>query len=82
MANLKRLFIQQKHAMRIISNKGKLEHTKQLFQSNKILNVHKLNILNVATFMCKVNQKPAPNVFLSRFQKNPIIFTQLIFRFS
>ena len=43
--------------------------TKQLFQSNKILNVYKLNILNVATFMCKVHLKAAPNVFLSRFQK-------------
>ena len=50
-------------------NKGKFEHTKQFFQSNKILNVYKLNILNVATFMYKVNQKSVPNVFLSMFQK-------------
>ena len=28
--------------MRIICNKGKFEHTKQLFQSNKILNAYKL----------------------------------------
>ena len=54
--------------MRIICNKGKSEDTKQFFQSNKILNVYKLNILNVATFMYKVNQKTTPNVFLSRFQ--------------
>ena len=45
------------------------EYTKRLFQSNKILNVHKLNILNVAIFMYNVNQKTAPNIFLSRFQK-------------
>ena len=53
----------------MICNKGKFEHTKKLFQSNKILNVFKLNILNVATSMYKVNQKTTPNVFLSRFQK-------------
>ena len=33
--------------------------------------VRKLNILSVATFLFKVNQKTAPNVFLSRFQKPP-----------
>ena len=31
--------------MRIICNKGKLKHTKQLFQPNRIINVSKLNIL-------------------------------------
>ena len=63
--NFKKLSSQQKHAMRIICNKGKFEHTKQLFQSNKILNMYKLSILNFATFMYKVNEK----TFLSRFQK-------------
>ena len=57
------------HAVCIICNKGKFEHTKQLFQSNKILNVYKSNNLNVATFMYKVNQKTAPNIFISKFQK-------------
>ena len=69
MTNLKELSSQQKDAMRIICNKWKFEHTKQLFQSNKILNVYKLNIVNVATFLYKVNPKTAPNIFLSRFQK-------------
>ena len=55
--------------MRIICKKEKFKHTKQLFQPNKILNVYKLVILYVAAFMYKVNQKTAPNVFLSRFQK-------------
>ena len=70
MTNFKKLSSQKKHATRIICNNGKFEHTKQLFQSNKILNVYKLNILNVASFMYKVNQETAPNVFLSRFQNS------------
>ena len=40
LTNLKILFSQQKHAMHIICNKGKFEHTKQLLQSNKIIHVH------------------------------------------
>ena len=66
--------------MRIISNKGKFENTKQLLQSNKILNVYKLNILNIATYMY-VNQKTTRNDFLSRFQKSsrfyPTRFSEL-----
>ena len=60
--NLKELSSRQKHAMHIFCNKWKFEHTKQLFQSNKILNVYKLNIVNVTTFMYKVNPKTAPNI--------------------
>ena len=73
MTNLKRLSSQQKHAIRIICNKGKFEHIKQLFQLNKILNVYKLNILNVATFMYKVNQKTATNTFHSSFKNRLIL---------
>ena len=69
MTNLKELSSQQKHAMGIICNKLKFEHTKQSFQSNKILKVYKLNNKNITTFMYKVNPKTAPNIFLSRFQK-------------
>ena len=55
--------------MCVIRNKGKFKHTKQLLQSDKILNAYPLNILNAAGFMYEVNQKTAPNVFLSRLQK-------------
>ena len=69
LTNLKELSSPQKHTMGIICNTWKFEHTKGLFQSNKILNVYKFNIANVATFMYKVNPKIAPNIFLLRFQK-------------
>ena len=70
MINLKERSSQQKHAMRIICTKREFEYIKQLFQSNVILNAYKFNIVNVATFMYKVNPKTAVNIFLSRFQ-NP-----------
>ena len=52
--NLKKLLSQRKHAIRIINNKTRSERTKQLFNSQKILNIYKLNILNTAIFMHKL----------------------------
>ena len=77
MTKLKKLTSRQKHSMRIICNKGTFEHTKEFFQ---ILSVYRLNILNFVTFICKFNQKAAPNIFLSRFQKPsyyPSTFSEL-----
>ena len=42
---------QQKHAIRIVYNNTKLEHTKELFKSASVLNLCKLNILSIAVFM-------------------------------
>ena len=44
MANLKKKNNQQKRALCITFKKGKLEHAKRLFKSNKVLNVYELNI--------------------------------------
>ena len=44
----------------------KFEHTEQLFQSSKINNLYKLD---VGTFVYKINEKFALNIFLSGFQK-------------
>ena len=60
MTNLKKLCSQQKHVIRLICSKLNFEHAKQLFQSNKILNTYKVNILNVAAFIFKFNQKNVP----------------------
>ena len=49
--NLKKLLSQKKHAVRIINNKTCFDHTYELFKSQKLLNIYKLNILSVAVFM-------------------------------
>ena len=67
--NLKKINSQQKHALRIIFNKSKFEHTSELFKSSKILNVYKLNIFNTAVFMHKIQGKSAPSIFLPKFRK-------------
>ena len=67
--NLKKINSQQKHALRIIFNKSKFEHTSALFKSSKILNVQKLNIFNTAVFMHKIQGKSATSIFLPKFRK-------------
>ena len=67
--NLAKLLIQQKHAIRIINNKGRFEHTSELFKAQKILNIFKLNIFNVSIFMHKINTKTAPYTFTQHFQR-------------
>ena len=42
LTNLKKLRSQQKHAIRIVHNKTKFEHTKELFKSANLLNLYKL----------------------------------------
>ena len=39
LTNLKKLRSQQKHAIRIVHNKRKFEHTKELFKSASVLNL-------------------------------------------
>ena len=67
--NLKTINSQQKHALRIIFNKSKFEHTSELFKSSKILKVYKLKIFNNTVFMHKIQGKSAPSMFFSKFTK-------------
>ena len=66
---MKKINSQQKHALRIIYNKGKFEHTSEFFKSSNILNVYKQKIFNTAVFMHKIQGKSAPNIFLLKFRK-------------
>ena len=65
--NLKKLQSQQKHAIRIVNNKTRFEHTKELFNSQKILNIYKLNILNATIFMHKIYHEAATATFFELF---------------
>ena len=69
LTNLKKLRSQQKHAIRIVHNKRKFEHTKELFKSASVLNLYKLNILSIAVFMHRVHTKTSPPVFTGSFQR-------------
>ena len=47
LTNLKKLRSQQKHAIRIVHNKTKFEHTKELFKSAIVMNLYKLYLITV-----------------------------------
>ena len=67
--NLKKLPSQQKDAVRIIHNITHLDHTNELFKSQKILNIYKLNILSVRVFMYQIRNKTTPLTFSGCFEK-------------
>ena len=48
---LRKLNSQQKHALRLIHNKNRFYHTKELFESCETLNEYKLNLLNIVVFL-------------------------------
>ena len=59
----------QKHALRLIPNKNRFSHSKELFESCEILIVYKLNLLNTAVFMHKIKNRTALSLFLEIFQQ-------------
>ena len=65
--NLKKLLSQQKHVIRIVKIKTRFDRTKELFNSQKILSLYKLNILNAAIFMYKVYNETASATFFELF---------------
>ena len=82
--NLKNLLSQQKHAVRIINNRTRLDHTNELFKSQKLLNIYKLNILSVAVSMYQIRNRTAPLKFLESFEeishRYPTNFSQFNFK--
>ena len=62
--NLRKINSQQKHALRLIYNKNRFYHSKELFGSCEILNVYKLNQLNTVVFMHKLKNRTNPSLVL------------------
>ena len=71
--NLKKLLSQHKHEIRFFNNKTLFEHAKELFNSKKMLNIYKLNILKTANFMENIYNETAPATFLNFFRKSLIV---------
>ena len=67
---LRKINSQQKHALRLIHNKNRFYHFKELFESCEILNVYKLNLLNTAVFMHKIKNRTALSSFLEKFEQH------------
>ena len=66
--NFKKIHSQQKHALKIVYNKDRYYHTKELFGSCNILNVYKLNLLNTSIFMHKIKNGTVPAAFHTTFK--------------
>ena len=67
---LKRVYLKQKHAKRIVFNKDKLTHSKLLFENLNAFNVYQINIYKHLNFMHKFINNQIPSIF-SDFIKRP-----------
>ena len=67
--NLKKIYYQQKHAIRIVYSKGRLSHTRELFKECKVLHVYQVNIWKNLVFMHQINSSTVPTIFLNKFKK-------------
>ena len=56
--------------MRIIFNKNKFAHPREIFEEQKDLNIYPLNILSNIISMHRVENKTAPSIFLTKFCKS------------
>ena len=64
---LKKIFLKQKHAMRIIFNKNRLAHARPLMRELKALNVYQINLYQVIIFMYKIKMGSIPKIFNNNF---------------
>ena len=62
---LKKIFLKQKQAIRIIFHKDRLTHTRPLMKKLKALNVYQTNLYQVTSFMYQVNNSTLPKIFMN-----------------
>ena len=69
--NLKKIYGQQRHGIRIVYSKNRLSHTRGLSKECKVLNVYQLssNYLENLVFMYQINSDTVPTIFLNKFKK-------------
>ena len=65
---LKKISSQQKYPLRIVYNKDRYYHMKDLFRSCNVLNVYKLDLLNNSIFMHKLKTGTGSAAFHTTFR--------------
>ena len=65
--HLKGIHLKQKHAVRIIFHKSRLEHSRPLMYSIKALNIYQLNLHQILLFMHKVKYGVIPDTLQGNF---------------
>ena len=64
---LKKIFLKQKQAMRIIFHQDSLSHARPLMKELKALNVYQINVYQIISFMYKVKRGSIPKIFNNNF---------------
>ena len=64
---LKKIFLKQKHAVRIIFHENRLTHTRPLLKKLNALNVYQTNLYQVSSFMYQIKNGTIPKIFNNNF---------------
>ena len=72
--NLKKIYSQQKHAIRTVCSKDRLSHTRELFKECKVLNPYQVDIWKNLVFMHQINSNNCLQFFLNKFKKPTNIY--------
>ena len=67
--NLKKIYSQQKHAIRIVYSKDRFSHTREVFKECKVLNIYQVNIWKNLVFMHQIDSNTVPSIFLNSLKK-------------
>jgi hypothetical protein len=67
---LQSLYRSQKHALRTITFKNRLTHSKPIFDKLNILNIFEINVYQTLCFMFKCKIKTAPRIFHNLYTLN------------
>ena len=70
---LKRVYLKQKYAVRIVFNKDKLNHSKPLFENLNPLNIYQINLHQYLTFMQKFINNQILLIFSDLIKKSEIV---------
>ena len=71
---LKRVYLKQKYAVRIVFNKDKLNHSKPLFENLNPLNIYQINLHQYLTFMQKFINNQILLIFSDLIKKSEIVW--------
>ena len=66
---LKKIYSQQKHAIRVVCSKDRLSHTRELLKERIVLNIYQVNIWKNLVFIHQINSNTLPRIFLNKFKR-------------
>ena len=66
----KKIYSQQRHAIRVVYSKDRSSHTRELFKECEVLNIYQVNIWKNLVLMQQTNSDTLPTIFLNKYKRS------------